>query len=264
MRFSVAAVFSAVAALVSAHTDPDYSQAPSGNAIYTPSLNQQVEAGQPFTITWDPTTQGPVSLVLLRGPSTNVVPIDTLAEQIPNSGSFTWTPSTQLEDDVTHYGLLLVVEGTGQYQYSTQFGVSNPNYGSSSSSSSSSSSTTAEAAPTTAPAAVTTHGAYSTKYETYEVTTTICPESAVHPTGKAASSSIPLIGTGRVSVPAVAPSKTPVRPGQPKPTTLASSSVPLSTPSSTGPSTPVFTGAADRNVISFGAVAAGVLAVLAF
>ncbi|KAH8428104.1 GPI anchored serine-threonine rich protein [Aspergillus melleus] len=264
MRFSVAAIFSVVAALASAHRDPDYSQAPTGNAIYTPGLNQQVEAGQNFVITWDPTTKGPVSLVLMRGPSTNVVPIDTIAEQIPNSGRFEWTPSTSLEDDVTHYGLLLIDEGTGQYQYSTQFGVKNPNQAVSSSSSSSStstSSTTAKAAATTAPAAVTTHGAYSTKYETF--TTTICPEGAVHPTGKPASSSIPLIGTGRV--PGVSPSNTPVRPGQPnKPTTLASSSVPSGTPSSTGPSNPLFTGAADRNVISFGAVAAGVLAVLAF
>ncbi|PLB55151.1 hypothetical protein P170DRAFT_34029 [Aspergillus steynii IBT 23096] len=259
MRFSIAAVFSAVAALVSAHTDPDYNQSPTGNAIYTPGLNQQVEAGKPFVITWDPTTEGPVSLVLLRGPSNNVVPIDTIAEQVPNSGSFTWTPSTSLEDDVTHYGLMIIVEGTGQYQYSTQFGVTNPSYGSSSSSS-----TTAKAAPTTAPAAVTTHGAFSTRYETYEVTTTICPESAAHPTGKAPASSIPLIGTGRVSVPAVSPSQTPVRPGQPKASTLASSAVPSGTPSSTGPSTPVFTGAAGRNVVGFGAVAAGVLAVLAF
>lgn len=260
MRFSVAAVFSAVIALASAHRDPDYSQAPSGNAIFTPSLNQQVEAGQPFVITWDPTTEGPVSLVLMRGPSNNVLPIDTLAEQIPNSGRFTWTPSTKLEDDVTHYGLLLIVEGTGQYQYSTQFGVKNPYYGSSSSSSS----TTTEAAATTAPAAVTTHSAFHTTHEIYKVTTTICPQSCAHPTGKA-SSSIPVIGTSRVPVPVVSPSKTPGQPGQPKPTTtLASSSVPSSTPSSTGPSTPIFTGAADRNVISFGAVAAGVLAVFAF
>ncbi|KAI9043263.1 GPI anchored serine-threonine rich protein [Aspergillus affinis] len=266
MRFSVAAIFSVVAALASAHRDPDYNQSPSGNAIYTPGLNQQVEAGQNFVITWDPTTKGPVSLVLMRGPSTNVVPLSTIAEQVPNTGRFEWTPSTSLDDDVTHYGLLLIDEPTGAYQYSTQFGVKNPNKVSSSSSSSSStssSSTTAEAAATTAPAAVTTHGAFSTKYETYEVTTTICPETAaVHPTGKPASSSIPVIGTGR---PGVSPSNTPVRPGQPgKPTTLASSSVPSGTPSSSGPSTPIFTGAADRNMISFGAVAAGVVAVLAF
>ena len=41
-----------------------------------------------------------------------------------------WTPSTSLEPDVTHYGLQIIVDGTGQYQYSTQFGISNPSFSS--------------------------------------------------------------------------------------------------------------------------------------
>ena len=41
-----------------------------------------------------------------------------------------WTPSTSLEPDVTHYGLQIIVDGTGEYQYSTQFGISNPSYNS--------------------------------------------------------------------------------------------------------------------------------------
>lgn len=123
MRLSIASVVSCLAALAMAATKPDYTQDPTGNAILKPGLNELVPAGKPYTITWDPTTTGPVSLVLLRGPSTNVVPIETLADSIPNSGSFSWTPSTSLEPDTTHYGLLLVVEGTGQYQYSTQFGI---------------------------------------------------------------------------------------------------------------------------------------------
>jgi hypothetical protein len=64
-------------------------------------------------------------LVLLRGPSENVKPIATIVESIPNSGSYSWTPSTSLEDDVTHYGIQLIQDKTGFYQYSTQFGVSN-------------------------------------------------------------------------------------------------------------------------------------------
>jgi len=55
------------------------------------------------------------------------VPIATLVEGLANSGSYIWTPSTSLDDDVTHYGIELIVDGTGQYQYSTQFGISNPN-----------------------------------------------------------------------------------------------------------------------------------------
>lgn len=69
-----------------------------------------------------------MSIVLLRGPSENVIPIDCLADSIPNTGTFSWTPSTTLTPDVTHYGLQIIVTGTGQFQYSTQFGISNPKF----------------------------------------------------------------------------------------------------------------------------------------
>ena len=68
-----------------------------------------------------------MSLVLLRGPSENVKPLSTIVEGIPNSGQYSWTPSTSLEDDVTHYGLQLIEDATGYFQYSTQFGISNKN-----------------------------------------------------------------------------------------------------------------------------------------
>jgi hypothetical protein len=96
---------------------------PAGNPITRP-LIEVVPACKPFTITWQPTTSNTVSLLLLRGPSTNVIPIQTLAEGINNSGSFQWTPASTLEADVTHYGLQLIDDVTGQYQYSTQFGIS--------------------------------------------------------------------------------------------------------------------------------------------
>lgn len=96
---------------------------PSGNPITRP-LNEIVPACKPFTITWQPTTPNSVSLVLLRGPSTNVVPLSTLVTGIANSGSFVWTPSASLEADTSRYGLQLIDDITGQYQYSTQFGIS--------------------------------------------------------------------------------------------------------------------------------------------
>ncbi|KAL9006946.1 MAG: hypothetical protein Q9188_000322 [Gyalolechia gomerana] len=127
MKFSVAAIVSAslagFAAAQTCSTKP-VGDNPSGNPISAP-LNQIVKAGTPFTITWTPTTTGTVSIVLLRGPSTNVQPIGCLVDNIANSGKFVWTPSSSLEADVTHYGIQIIVSGTGQYQYSTQFGVSN-------------------------------------------------------------------------------------------------------------------------------------------
>ncbi|ORY06382.1 Ser-Thr-rich glycosyl-phosphatidyl-inositol-anchored membrane family-domain-containing protein [Clohesyomyces aquaticus] len=96
---------------------------PSGNPITAP-LIEIVPACKPYTIKWTPTTYNKVSLVLLRGPSTNVVPLATIVEGIDNSGSFVWTPASSLEADTTHYGLQLIDDVTGQYQYSTQFGIS--------------------------------------------------------------------------------------------------------------------------------------------
>ena len=47
-----------------------------------------------------------------------------LAEGIVNTGSFSWTPSADLEADTTHYGIQLIDDVDGHYQYSPQFGIS--------------------------------------------------------------------------------------------------------------------------------------------
>ncbi|KAL7271064.1 hypothetical protein RUND412_006203 [Rhizina undulata] len=183
MKFTLFAGLSALFALASAYTTPVGSE-PVGNPIYTPSLGEQVPVGEPFTITWDPTTEGTVTLILLRGPSTNVVPLSVIAENIDNTGSYVWTPSTSLEDDVTHYGIELIVDSTGQYQYSTQFGISNSVQASASSSAAtvvatfavatSAETSVTEAPVTTTSAIVVPQGEGSTVYETDVVTITSC------------------------------------------------------------------------------------------
>ncbi|KAI9847674.1 MAG: hypothetical protein M1837_001922 [Sclerophora amabilis] len=124
MQFSIKTLLSAAVAisLASAYTDPVGE--PSGNPISKPGLNDIVVGGKPGKIVWEPTTEGTVTLVLLRGPSNNVQPLFPIAEQISNSGSYTWTPSVELEADTTGYGIQLIVDATGQFQYSTQFGIS--------------------------------------------------------------------------------------------------------------------------------------------
>ncbi|KAJ5130329.1 uncharacterized protein N7515_006368 [Penicillium bovifimosum] len=285
MRFSIATVFTGLAALATAYTTPDYTKDPSGNAIVSPGLNEIVPEGKTYTIKWEPTTQGPVSLILLRGPSTNVKPLKTLAESIPNSGSFKWTPGTDLEADTTHYGLLLVVEGTGQYQYSTQFGISAP----AGSHTIETTETTTICPETETTAAPTAPAAATTTIEVTE-STTYCPES--ESTTAPAVTSTPL---APVPVPQTTITKsteittticpesetqsvkptpgphTPVSPISPVgPTSRPWSSIRLTTSAATGvataaPSTssPAYTGAAGRNVISLGAVMVGVLAAFA-
>jgi hypothetical protein len=87
-------------------------------------MRQIVPACKPFTISWQPTTSNSVSFVLLRGPAENIKPLATIVTGIANSGSFVWTPSSSLEADTTHYGLQIIDDVTGQFQYSNQFGIS--------------------------------------------------------------------------------------------------------------------------------------------
>jgi len=147
--FSLFSLFTAGLAcfmpFANAYTQPVGAE-PKGNPIYTPGLNSIVPVGQGYNITWGPTTTGTVTLLLLKGPSTNAVPQYAIAEKISNSGSYVWTPSNDLAPGQTGYGIELIDDATGQYQYSTQFGISNSDYSSSSSSSTWSSSTTSSSA----------------------------------------------------------------------------------------------------------------------
>ncbi|KKZ61033.1 lysophospholipase [[Emmonsia] crescens] len=238
MKF-IATVVTAFAALAAAATEPDLSKDASGNPITLPGLNHIVPAGKPYTIRWDKTTDGEVSLILLRGPSTNVKPIATIADSIPNTGSFVWTPSTSLEDDVTHYGLMIVVEGTGQYQYSTQFGIKNdakpePSYVTSSPAGPSGTGSTMPPASFTST---------RTLVPISTGTTTICPPTKT-PSGSV-SSGYPS------SPPSGSPSSSPS--GSP-----SASSTPT-------PSAPPFNGAPGRNGVAIGGiVVAAAVAIFAF
>jgi hypothetical protein len=99
-----------------------------GNAFHKPALNEIVPANQPYNITWTPSeTSKPCSIYLLRGPSNNIKYLDTIATGINNVGWFMWTPKQSLVADTTGYGLRIDVDGTQDYQYSTQFGISNSN-----------------------------------------------------------------------------------------------------------------------------------------
>lgn len=82
---------------------------------------QAVVAGQPFTIMWTPTDPThTVSLLLLKGPSTNVIPVgEPIAISIPNSGSYAWVPPSEFGpglSETTGYGIQLIDDVNGKYQ----------------------------------------------------------------------------------------------------------------------------------------------------
>lgn len=259
MRFFTALLVAASAALASAFTQPDYSKPPQGNSILTPGLQQQVPVGKPFEITWNPTTKGPVTLVLLRGPSNNVKPLYAIAEKIPNNGKYSWTPSTSLENDVTHYGILLVDDKTRSYQYSTQFGIQNPNPPSSESSSTTATETASSASSTSSgtsssPASTTTVGSH---------TPTSTP--ITHHSKSASTSTVTRVSTSKISSAVASTTETPAAPTT-LITTLTSTALPGSPPPPSTPPSPLATGSAGHNVAHMGGVgvAAGLIALLAF
>lgn len=268
--FSIFSLFTAglacLAPLASAYTTP-VGDAPKGNPISMPGLNSVVPVDQAYTVTWEPTTQGTVSLVLLKGPSSNAVPQYAIAEKIPNSGTYSWTPSDALEPGQTGYGIQLIDDATGQYQYTTQFGISNPDYSASGSSSSAAasygapptygappaygSSTAMTTAPTTSSAAkptmptsyVQSPPAYTSKVNTTSVVETT-ETSTKMPVGTAAPAPYPANNSTMVMPSASGSMKTTASMGA----------------SATGATPPAATGAASGLAASFGGlvVAAGV------
>ncbi|OCT45065.1 hypothetical protein CLCR_06021 [Cladophialophora carrionii] len=102
-------------------------------ALLTPDTSNSVTQGKDFSVTWDPSghaTDGvTVSLVLCHGPGSNCVLSDSaIAEGLPASQkSFDWKVPCDLapgkQSTSTGYGMLIIVDGTGEFQYSTQFSV---------------------------------------------------------------------------------------------------------------------------------------------
>lgn len=149
--FSLFSLFTAglalFAPLATAYTKP-VGDSPKGNPISQPGFMSVVPAGKPFTVTWEPTTPGTVTLVLLKGPAENAQPQYAIVENIPNDGVYAWTPSKHLEptDGAEGYGIQLICDKDGQYQYTTQFGISNPDYSAADTSSSAAPASTSSSA----------------------------------------------------------------------------------------------------------------------
>lgn len=249
MRLSLAIILltTFIPALTTAYTKPDYNKEPKGNAISKPGLDDPVEAGKPYTIEWKADTPGPISIVLLRGPSKNVKPIDTLADKIDNDGKFEWTPSKNLEPDTTHYGIMIVVEKTGQYQYSTQFGVKNPEY-----KKEDHTTATTTSAPTTSTPNNNVDSAPTTSWSSFPVTRTICPLCVQYafatPFAFTTMSVVPIVDATSSSA---------------TPTSSYGYSKSSNSSLSSAASRSMFIGAPDRSIAGLGvAVAASVLALL--
>lgn len=134
MRFTTF-LLSGLLSLANAFTQPQSS--PTWGALLAPDSSNPVTRGQDFVITWDPNYGGvtrpvdgvTVSLVLCRGNSNNCALGQTaIVEGIPaGDKQYTWSvpcdlPAGEANTD-TGNGMLIIVDGTGEFQYSMQFSV---------------------------------------------------------------------------------------------------------------------------------------------
>ncbi|KAE8141440.1 Ser-Thr-rich glycosyl-phosphatidyl-inositol-anchored membrane family-domain-containing protein [Aspergillus pseudotamarii] len=88
MRSVFYLTLSALASLAAAATG--------ANPFNIPSEGYSFETGEPTTLTWEPTTSGTVTLKLQWGAVMTANSGTTIAKNIANSGSFTWTPPANL------------------------------------------------------------------------------------------------------------------------------------------------------------------------
>ncbi|TLD35627.1 GPI anchored protein [Venturia nashicola] len=120
-------------------------------------------AGKPTTIKWTPTTTGPITLQLRRGPAQNLGQGVVIAASVPNTGSVSWTPPADLPSKPDYAIQISNDANPAQVNYSPQFAISGtaapPSTTSGSSSSTSASSTTSTPSMTSAS---TTNSAVST------------------------------------------------------------------------------------------------------
>lgn len=123
-------LFISFIALVSAYTPPTNQ---TWGPLLLPDTTHPVTQGQPFTIEWNPDghpTKGvTVSLVLCRGPPTNcVLNKKAIVEGVPaGRKKYVWNVPDNLRPGkagtARGNGMLIIVDGTGEFQYSTQFSV---------------------------------------------------------------------------------------------------------------------------------------------
>ena len=215
-----------------------------------------------------------MTLVLLRGPSNNVVPLYPIVEKIPNTGTFVWTPATTLQPDVTHYGIQLIDDQTGAYQYTTQFGISNPAVAASSFTTTATITATASSLSQTSVIAPTSSAISSSGIAVSSFTSSLASGAPIYSANstRVTTTYITLTGTAPTST-FVASTGAPGNVTVIQPTISPSVPATLQTSTATGSgagsstaaaSTPVSTGAAGRLARNAGGALAGLGAVVVF
>jgi len=116
MRFGLSFVVAGLAALVSA-------QAANPFTLSSATLAAGFTAGQTVEITWTPTTKGTVTIDLKKGAATNLFTVLTIADHIPNTGSYQWHIN-ESELKANNYAFEIIDDtDVNNVNYSAQFAI---------------------------------------------------------------------------------------------------------------------------------------------
>ncbi|KAA8914981.1 Ser-Thr-rich glycosyl-phosphatidyl-inositol-anchored membrane family-domain-containing protein [Sphaerosporella brunnea] len=166
------------------------------NPIRAPLGNVPLVAGDPFTIMWTANYGNTVTLILRQGSdSNNLATVVEIATNIPNSGSFTWTPSKDLKGG-SDYAIQIIAGASTNY--SPKFEIKSDGKGvgtqtastTKSSSTATSTSTSASKSSSTASASATKSASASGSTASTTPSSTSAPITAITDSAKGAAGKI--------------------------------------------------------------------------
>lgn len=111
------ATVAAVASFVSADNSAPF------NPILSPAFGQVVNVPKTFDITWTPTSSGNVNLILRKGGANTLSTVQTIASDISNTGSYKWTPSSDLVTDTSYAIEIVDANDSSKNNYSPYFTI---------------------------------------------------------------------------------------------------------------------------------------------
>ncbi|KAF7845876.1 hypothetical protein BT93_L0210 [Corymbia citriodora subsp. variegata] len=93
------------------------------NPFNVPNGGYNVTAGSSTTLAWTPTTSGTVSLILRSGASSNLATGTYIAQNISNSGSYTWNVASSIAEGSDYTVEIIDDSDTSQTDYTPHFTI---------------------------------------------------------------------------------------------------------------------------------------------
>ncbi|OJJ63187.1 hypothetical protein ASPSYDRAFT_86829 [Aspergillus sydowii CBS 593.65] len=206
------------------------------NAFNIPKDGYEFTAGESTTLTWAPSTEGTVSLKLQRGDTFDSTTGTTIASNIANSGSYTWSVPKDIADHGDYTVEIISDSNPDATNYLPQFSVQG-----------------AEAATTASESATTTSETTTTETSSTSTDTSMTTTTSTSTTTESSSSASPTPTSTSSESPSESPTSTTTT--ESSSSSAEASESPSSSPSSSVPSVDDGDNAGMANRVSGGLLA---------